>query len=868
MKSLKPLFLVLCLSLSCVSAYAQAGSVTVNGSNLQDSSGNKVSNATICFAPTNATGKAISFRVNGNGQAVFTPVCTQVTAGAWTLTIADTNLTFPQNVCFNVTATDNTSGNSLLGPGYGCVQPAYNTSAPNNWCASGTCNFDDYLPAATSLQVSAAPAITGVNVTTGTPGGQASGSVSGPAPNYQLNLTIPQGPAGPAGQGYRERGSWNPSTAYAAYDIFSYSGTAYAVNTPYISGSSFGSSDTANTSVFASGTPGTDTDAVHKSSTIPQSLAAPLGEPALNPSAVIVYGDSNTAYSSGTTCYYQGQSTCWPNRIAALLGVSLSSVTNRAVSGDQAADLAAHAFNYDSPTLAAPQPWRGVMIGTNDANAKGAGAYEVTFNSTDQAALSWLAVPASFKVLASAGTGTCTSDATYAAATGEMCTASGSTISLSLTTYGGPIYIWPRFIDGDTGTWTYQVDSGSPVSVSTAFATAIGTQNSLTTAPGLIRVTGVTAGTHTILFTQTASGTMAIVGVGTPPSGGLSTGYPYVVVGNVFNQLNGNDQSAVNAYRTDVSNNISLLQGDGLQLYYAPTEKFVQMTTGAGDSYNTLHANANGGAEIAEAFLFPARMMAGVPSSGFTWPATVTNMDGNASTHGATQLSSNTFAPGLNVYENTGNSIGWALAKTSAGTYYVDSFMATGIGGWRYCVYPSSTPLATPSQETYCTTMPVPTANGYVVTSTTQLTSLTGQPAIVPQGVSNVDGSLNVGWNAPSSGVIGQGLNLYHAAGNSAGMALSHPSGFTLDNYQPSGWSGWRFCGYTAGTPLTSTSSETCSSLPYPSANTYILTGPSSITSGQTLIFNGTAGGVSGVAGATKTCTTYPTVQNGVVTSC
>ena len=36
-------------------------------------------------------------------------------------------------------------------------------------------------------------------VTTGEPGTQATASITGTAPNYILNLTIPQGPTGPTG---------------------------------------------------------------------------------------------------------------------------------------------------------------------------------------------------------------------------------------------------------------------------------------------------------------------------------------------------------------------------------------------------------------------------------------------------------------------------------------------------------------------------------------------------------------------------------------------------------------------------------------------------------------------------------------------
>lgn len=43
------------------------------------------------------------------------------------------------------------------------------------------------------------PVITIGTVTTGDPGTQATASISGTAPNFVLNLTIPQGPTGPTG---------------------------------------------------------------------------------------------------------------------------------------------------------------------------------------------------------------------------------------------------------------------------------------------------------------------------------------------------------------------------------------------------------------------------------------------------------------------------------------------------------------------------------------------------------------------------------------------------------------------------------------------------------------------------------------------
>lgn len=46
----------------------------------------------------------------------------------------------------------------------------------------------------------ATPTLTIGTVTTGAPGSSASATITGTAPNFVLNLTIPQGPTGPAGE--------------------------------------------------------------------------------------------------------------------------------------------------------------------------------------------------------------------------------------------------------------------------------------------------------------------------------------------------------------------------------------------------------------------------------------------------------------------------------------------------------------------------------------------------------------------------------------------------------------------------------------------------------------------------------------------
>lgn len=179
-------------SLMPLPAFAQTGMVTVSASNLVDSTGTAITNATISFVPENNLGQPISYRIDGKGQAVSSAVTAQVTTGAFTISLADTSLTEPVNVCYSVTVIANTSGDSLLGAGYSCVQPAY----ANSWCTAGACDFDNYTPSGTAGALVVAPTFSIGTVSTGAAGSSASASVSGSAPNYQLNLSLPTGAAG------------------------------------------------------------------------------------------------------------------------------------------------------------------------------------------------------------------------------------------------------------------------------------------------------------------------------------------------------------------------------------------------------------------------------------------------------------------------------------------------------------------------------------------------------------------------------------------------------------------------------------------------------------------------------------------------
>jgi lysophospholipase L1-like esterase len=333
---------------------------------------------------------------------------------------------------------------------------------------------------------------------------------------------------------------------------------------------------------------------------------------AYTPLTYLAYGDSITIATNGAVTYPNNS---YVARIAAQLGIPGGSVTNQAVSGAMAGDvMSLQVLPNDAPAETAQQPLRTLLISTNEASIKGAGAYEATFNTIDQAILAWESIAAPYKVMGStvvgSTTGTCAQDNTYANALGVLCTSNAATAPFSITTTGGPIYIWYRCIDSDAGTWTYAIDGGSTVAVTTALTTAIATTNGTTASVCLIRVPA-SAAAHTLSFVKTSTGgNMGIIGVGTV-SNSLVNSQPYIIAGDTPSELNGAAASAVAAYRADIVANVALLAGDGLNIQLKYISKYLIATTAASDMFNTLHPNDQGHGEMAAAFLggsglFPA----------------------------------------------------------------------------------------------------------------------------------------------------------------------------------------------------------------------------------------------------------------------
>jgi lysophospholipase L1-like esterase len=303
-------------------------------------------------------------------------------------------------------------------------------------------------------------------------------------------------------------------------------------------------------------------------------------------------GDSITFGLYATAPQYN-----YPSQIAADAGMLL---TNRGISGEQACDMTMNETTLENPG-ASNNPLYTILIGTNDANIKGTGAYEGVYNLCHQAALSWLSIPSTFKVLDSAATATGTWNADSPPWNnipgGENSSTAGSTLTYSITTYGAPIYFWYYVSDGWTGTFIYSVDNGPAVTVANHTTPAIATNNGGTAGLAVARIP-VTAGNHTLVVTASGGSVVAPVGVGTP-SNLVERGAAKVYVGGVPRQQNDQNSAATAEYNTDVINNVALLQGDGLPVYFVNVRNYLNDTS---DMSNQLHPDNSGYRHLADAF--------------------------------------------------------------------------------------------------------------------------------------------------------------------------------------------------------------------------------------------------------------------------
>src|SRR4051794_38746424 len=94
---------------------------TVSASNITDLNQQKLAAGNLCFLVTDQTDNPISVMVGGGGQSLQRPYCSAVANGVVTsFTVPNPANTAPANICYRVTATDSSSGQTVLR--YSCVQ--------------------------------------------------------------------------------------------------------------------------------------------------------------------------------------------------------------------------------------------------------------------------------------------------------------------------------------------------------------------------------------------------------------------------------------------------------------------------------------------------------------------------------------------------------------------------------------------------------------------------------------------------------------------------------------------------------------------------------------------------------------------------
>lgn len=353
------------------------------------------------------------------------------------------------------------------------------------------------------------------------------------------------------------QGAWSNVTTYTSFNTVTYGGSVYQSrqasnigNQPDISGSAwvrmgsapvlFQVGGSANASQATLNLLGGDLSGVQITNPANGDVRLTVPPMAWSPThKSTCFGDSLCS-----------SSTNWA-RLAANISGNGSNYYLYGVSGAQAADVSAQIFtNNYLPTLT-DYMLTYVVAGTNEVDFKGPGSYETG-----------VYIPALLAVLLKSGlteeywvhsgSFTVTGSTHLETASNYNATwtdAAGSTISVPITTLtpSGPIFILQRVTDGASGTGTYcvvpsgtsgcsgSIASGTVSNFTTpAMATLLGQTSSVVATV----TTNVPAGSYSVNFTQTSSGTsgMGIVQVGAPPIKGTVRLPPTVLVQTPWQQ--------------------------------------------------------------------------------------------------------------------------------------------------------------------------------------------------------------------------------------------------------------------------------------------------------------------------------------------
>lgn len=283
----------------------------------------------------------------------------------------------------------------------------------------------------------------------------------------------------------------------------------------------------------------------------------------------------------------------YPALMASTFGVSLN---NYAIPGDMACDVFRTQIYPNSVTSGQDAAPIGTMgVGTNDADIKGTGAYEATFNSCYQAVQAWMLTPSEYTVLAgNAGnsvTGTCSNTPNSGVFGGAICGTGAGTITFTTPALGTLYGFWYYVDDTLSGTncFTYQVDSGTVSSCIPAVLTPhMATQNGGAASIAWFPISGASANTaHTVRFSTTV-GTIAILGVALVPPQPFFQ-HQVLASSDIPNQKTPPNASVPTQvqYSLDISNNVTYFKGLGFDARYVPTRNYMLATTA--EMNDTLH---------------------------------------------------------------------------------------------------------------------------------------------------------------------------------------------------------------------------------------------------------------------------------------
>ncbi len=306
------------------------------------------------------------------------------------------------------------------------------------------------------------------------------------------------------------------------------------------------------------------------------------------------YGDSITA---GYKLVKDDQ---YPEMISQKLQLDYE---NLAVSGQTTCQMSYNQVFRENANSLRESVFSTMMIGTNDSNVEGAGAYQKVYEKCLTASVAWLAFPKSDKF--SPFSTACVKKGKWLPSvemptTGLRSNITNDELSCSITTDGAPIYVWHDFGDDLNALFDVVLDGQTMATVSTHAAIQIKTRDGRgIRGQSLLKVTA-SPGVHQIKFIiRSVNGHYpTIYGIGSlknrqAPVQLFTAGVPY--------QLNMIKENEVILYNSIAQNAVTRFQNEGFPLQFVDVRQYWRPN--ADQMMDTLHPNRNGNQSLSRAFV-------------------------------------------------------------------------------------------------------------------------------------------------------------------------------------------------------------------------------------------------------------------------